>query len=43
MKERILDINPKAEVEVYKCFYLPENADDFDFRSIHTWWMLLIP
>ena len=31
MKERILDINPKAEVEVYKCFYLPENADDFPF------------
>ena len=33
MKERILDINPKAEVEVYKCFYLPENADDFDFSK----------
>ena len=43
MKERILDINPKAEVEVYKCFYLPENADVLIFRSIHTWWMLLIP
>ena len=33
MKERILDINPKAEVEVYKCFYLPENANDFDFSK----------
>ena len=33
MKERILDINPKAEVETYKCFYLPENADDFDFTK----------
>ena len=33
MKERILDINPKAEVEVYKCFYLPENADEFDFSG----------
>ncbi|NLL76426.1 MAG: tRNA threonylcarbamoyladenosine dehydratase [Clostridiales bacterium] len=33
MKERILDINPKAEVEVHKCFYLPENAADFDFGA----------
>ena len=33
MKERILDINPKAEVEVYKCFYLPETKDDFDFSK----------
>lgn len=31
MKERILEINPNAEVEVHKCFYLPENADKFDF------------
>ena len=31
MKERILDINPDADVEVRKCFYLPENADEFDF------------
>lgn len=27
MKERILEINPKAEVETFKMFYLPENAD----------------
>ena len=33
MKERILDINPKAEVEVRACFYLPENADEFDFSG----------
>ena len=33
MKERILDINPKAEVTVHKCFYLPENADKFDFTK----------
>ena len=33
MKERILDINPKAEVEIYKCFFLPSNQDDFDFKS----------
>ena len=31
MKERILDINPGAEVEVRKCFYLPETAHEFDF------------
>ncbi len=33
MKERILDINPDAQVEVRKCFYLPENADEFDFSE----------
>lgn len=26
MKERILEINPKAEVETYQLFYLPESA-----------------
>ena len=26
MKERILDINPDAVVNVHKCFFLPENA-----------------
>ncbi len=31
MKERILDINPAAQVRTYKCFYLPETAGDFDF------------
>ena len=33
MKERILDINPDCKVEVHKCFYLPENKDDFDFTQ----------
>lgn len=33
MRERILEINPDAEVEVRKCFYLPENAHEFDFRE----------
>lgn len=33
MKERILDINPDAVVNVYKCFFLPETKDEFDFRS----------
>ena len=31
MKERILDINPNAEVKTYRCFFLPENASDFPF------------
>lgn len=30
-KERVLDINPDAEVVVHKLFYLPETADRFDF------------
>lgn len=33
MKERILDINPKVEVNVHKCFYLPETKDEFDFTQ----------
>ncbi len=33
MKERILDINPKAEVNTYQCFFLPENASDFPFEK----------
>ena len=31
MKERMLDINPNVKVNVHRCFYLPENADNFDF------------
>ena len=31
MKERILSINQDARVETHRCFYLPENADMFDF------------
>ncbi len=31
MKERILDINPQADVKTYKCFYLPETQAQFDF------------
>lgn len=33
MKARILDINPEAVVNVHCCFYLPENASDFDFSQ----------
>lgn len=31
MEERIHDINPDARVRVHKCFFLPENADEFPF------------
>ena len=30
MKERILSVNPECVVETRQCFYLPENAADFD-------------
>lgn len=33
MKERIEDINPEAQVETRQTFFLPENADQFDFGS----------
>lgn len=33
MKERILDINPDAKVETKECFFLPDNADEFDFSE----------
>lgn len=33
MKERILEINPKAVVNTYQCFYTPETADQFDFSK----------
>lgn len=33
MKARIADINPDAEVVTRQCFYLPENASEFDFSK----------
>lgn len=33
MRDRILEINPNAEVTIHKCFFLPENADEFPFES----------
>jgi len=33
MRDRILDINPDAVVNVYNCFFLPENADEFPFEK----------
>ena len=33
MKERMLEINPDVDVTIHKCFFLPENADDFPFAE----------
>lgn len=33
MKDRILEINPDADVRMYKCFFLPENANEFPFTE----------
>lgn len=32
-KERVLDINPEAKVNVYRTFYLPETAGEFQFED----------
>ena len=34
MKERMLEINPDVNVRIHKCFFLPENADEFPFMSM---------
>ena len=31
MRDRMLEINPEANLEIHKCFFLPENADEFPF------------
>ena len=33
MRNRILDINPNADVVTHKCFYLPETKELFDFKN----------
>lgn len=33
MRDRMLEINPNAKIEIHKCFFLPENADDFPFNE----------
>ena len=32
-RERILDINPECRVNVHRIFYLPQTAEEFDFRE----------
>ena len=34
-KDRILSINPRCKVTTHQCFYLPENAGDFDFKEYY--------
>lgn len=33
MNERIAQINPEAEVNAYRCFFMPDNSADFDFTQ----------
>lgn len=33
MRQRILEINPEAEIELRSCLFLPETADSFDFSQ----------
>ncbi len=33
MKDRMLEINPDVKVTVHKCFFLPENANEFPFEE----------
>ena len=32
-KDRVLDINPDAHVNIYKTFYMPDTAEQFDFSQ----------
>ena len=33
MRQRILSINPEAEITLHQCFFLPENKDEFTFSK----------
>ncbi|MCR5773538.1 MAG: tRNA threonylcarbamoyladenosine dehydratase [Lachnospiraceae bacterium] len=33
MKQRMLEIDPKADIHVRKCFFLPENSREFSFED----------
>ncbi len=33
MAARMKEINPDAEIRIHKCFFLPENADEFPFAE----------
>ncbi len=33
MAARIREINPDADIRIHKCFFLPENADEFPFAE----------
>ena len=33
MRDRMLEINPDVKAAVHRCFFLPENADEFPFQE----------
>lgn len=33
MADRVKDINPDCDVKAVECFFMPDTADDFDFRD----------
>ena len=33
MKERALSINPDIKINAHKCYYMPDNADEYDFSA----------
>ncbi len=33
MRDRMLEINPDVRINIHKCFFLPENADEFPFHE----------
>lgn len=33
MRDRMLEINPDVQIDIHKCFFLPENADEFPFQE----------
>ena len=33
MKERALSINPNVTINAHNCFYMPDNADEYDFSG----------
>ena len=39
MKDRILSINPDAQVRTHKCFFLPEMQTNFLLKSMIILWM----
>ena len=36
MRERALSINPDVKINAHNCFYMPDNADDYDF-SVYSY------
>lgn len=42
MKERILEINPDADVRVHKCFFFRRMQMCSLLKNMIMWWMLLI-